>query len=475
MKLINNLRKSAVFTNSAWGIGSSVVQNIFLSLHFIIIARSYSTFDFAQFLLATSLYQFISAISSLGLGQWFVREYMGHQNKNSLTSKFLKIQIVSGLVFYALNILFVLLFYDDKLLQNLAIILGLNVIFDNLIYAIKNLNIAEFQQKKTFRILIIDSVIRLFITIILLIYPFSIITLSILVILSRFLTLNLFISIGLPQELTILLITKARVTYSDFKTIIYTNWSFIIIGSISIIYWRISTIIISKFLDDRAIADYEISFKIFLIAQLVPLILSSTIFPSFVNHFKNFDEKKFKKFYTGTYLLYSVFGLLAFTFIYSFSELIIPFAFGETYQGTYKFTIEMFLTILVFPTALLQANALIALKMERKDMLINIVSFLFYLLFCFTGLYFEKSLSVVNLSIFISWIIFHLIQNYFLIKRSIVTLRFALVGYLSTILLILGYTSASGYLNKYFVFALFWLSLGIFVLFNFKKLKKNIF
>ena len=472
---LNTLRKSTVFTNSAWGIGSSVAQNLLLSLHFVIIARSYNTFDFAHFLLATSIYQFISAISSLGLGQWFIREYIGNNDTNELTSKFLKFQILSGLVFYIINVALAFLLYDDFLIKKLAIILGFNVIFDNLIYAIKNLNIAEFKQKKTFKILIIDAALRLLITLVLLFYPFSVVTLSILVIITRFLTLNLFISIGLPKKLTLKIISRTKIVYKDLKNIIYSNWSFVVIGSVSIIYWRISTIIISKFLDERAIADYEISFKIFLIAQLVPLILSSTIFPSIVNHFKDFNRIIFKKFYARTYLLYSLFSIAAFTFVFSFSELIIPFAFGETYQGTYKYCIEMFFTILVFPTALLQANTLIALKMERMDMMINIISLLSYLVMCFTGLYFFKSLSIVNFSIFISWIIFHIIQNYILIKKSIISFRFVIIAYLLTTSLTLIYIIISTVVNNYVSFLLFWIALGVIVAFNLKKYKNILF
>src|ERR1035437_8721180 len=103
---LNQLIKSRIFINSSWGIISQVLQSILLSLFFILIARKYSTQIFANFIIATVLYQLIAAFSSLGLSQWFIREITGAPNKKDLVNRFFKIQIYSGVVFYLLNIVF---------------------------------------------------------------------------------------------------------------------------------------------------------------------------------------------------------------------------------------------------------------------------------------------------------------------------------------------------------------------------------
>jgi len=458
---ISALKKSTVLKNSIWGLASNVFQNVLLSLFFVIVARKYSTFDFAQFLIANTLYQIVAAFSTLGLGQWFIREYLITDDKKTFVSKFLKIQFYSGLIFYVLSIALAYAIYDGPLVRSLAIILGINVIFDNIIFAIKNLNIADFEQKKTFLILLIDAVLRFMIGIALLIYPFSISILSILTILTRLATLNLFIKMGVKNFVGIKSIWKADVSFDDLRQIILTNWSFIVIGSISIIYWRIASIVISKILTNADVANYEVSFKIFLLAQLVPLILSSSVFPSLVKLFENSGKQEFKLFYRKFYLLYLVFGLASYTFIYSFSDAIIPFAFGPNYATTSIFTKQMFLTMIVFPTFFLQANVLIAMKLEKSDMLLNIIGIVTYLIIGFIGLSFVKSLSVINYSIFASFVIVHIFQDGILIRKGVTTLKHAASFFILTAAIVLGYIYMSELVNPYVLFFSFWGTLGL--------------
>ncbi len=454
---IHKINESPVLKNSIWGLVSSFTQNVLLSLFFVIVARKYSTFDFAQFLIANTLYQIVAAFSTLGLGQWFVREYLISEDKKSLISKFLKIQFYSGTFFYVVNLALAYFIYDGQLVRELSVVLGINVVFDNIIFAIKSLNIADFEQKKTFRILLIDAVLRFLISVVLIFYPMPMMVFCLMIVAVRFATLYLFINIGVKHLVNFTTIIKTKVSYQDLKTLISNNWSFIVIGSISIIYWRIASIIISKLLTDTAVANYEISFKIFLLAQLVPLILSSSVFPSLVKLFELPDKSEFKAHYRKFYLIYLIFGLASFTFIFSFSSILIPFAFGSTYTETAQYTAEMFLTMIVFPTFLLQANVLIAMKLEKLDMLLNLIGIVVYLILTFIGFYYVKSLSIINYSIFISFLILHIIQDIILIKRQIITLKYALRVYFSITATVLTYTFLSANINPYLLFITFWL------------------
>ncbi|MEI2749880.1 MAG: hypothetical protein V9E88_14110 [Ferruginibacter sp.] len=62
-------------------------------------------------------------------------------------------------------------------------------------------------------------------------------------------TLNLFIRFGSSNEISLKKILQVKVPFSEVKKIVGANWSFIIIGSISVIYWRIGNILVSKVLD----------------------------------------------------------------------------------------------------------------------------------------------------------------------------------------------------------------------------------
>lgn len=272
--------QSPIVRNTAWGIGSNVLQVFFVFLFFAITAHSYKPVEFAEFLIASTVYQLVAAFSSMGLGHWFIRSYLTETDKASLVSKFFKTQIGLGIAFYFVNILLSYLLYPDGQIRLLCIILGTNIVFDNFINAIRSLNIAEYRQNKTAFILIIDGLLKLLAACMLFVSPFPILTLAVLMIVVRILTLSLFIKIGSSGKINFKALWRADISGSDLKQIILKNWQFIVIGSISIVYWRIANIIISKLLTLTDVADYEISYKIFSFLQILPVIASATIYPA---------------------------------------------------------------------------------------------------------------------------------------------------------------------------------------------------
>jgi O-antigen/teichoic acid export membrane protein len=456
-----NLFKSRLIKNSFWGIAANGLQSVLLSLFFVIVARKYTTGTFAFFLIANTIYQFLAAFSTLGLGQWFTRELVDGTDKQQLVSRFIKIQLYSGCFFYVCSIAIAFLLYHDALLQYLIVLLGVNIIFDNIIYAIKSLNIAEFNQNKTFIILIIDSVLKFAIGCLLFIFPLPVMTLSLLLIGVRFITLNFFLAFGSSRTISLRSLWNYPLAWSEVKKIVFANWPFIIIGSVSIAYWRISNIIISKTLPLSDVAHFEISFRVFAIAQILPLIVSMSVFPALVQQFKTGTRTDFRNYYSKVFNYYLLFGLFAYTFIYSFADTLIPWAFGSAYQATGTFTKEMFLTILIFPTALLQANVLVAMNMERADMWFNVTSLVLNIVFCFTGFLFAKNLTTVNMAIFFSFLIFHICQDVLLLRKGMVTIGHVLKFYLLTGLLTGIYILLSLKFPPLVLFTGYWLLLAL--------------
>lgn len=456
-----SLFRSRLIKNSFWGIAANGLQSVLLSLFFVIVARKYTTSEFAFFLIANTIYQFLAAFSTLGLGQWFTRELVDVEDKQELVSRFVKIQLYSGCFFYLCNVGVAFLLYQDHLLQSLIVLLGVNIIFDNIIYAIKSLNIAEFNQNKTFIILIIDSVLKFAIGCLLFVFPLPIMTLSVLLIIVRFITLNFFLSIGSSKTISLRSLWKFPLAWLEVKKIVFANWPFIIIGSVSIAYWRISNIIISKTLPLADVAHFEISFRVFSIAQILPLIVSMSVFPGLVQQFKTGVRQDFRNYYSKVFNYYLLFGLFSYTFIYSFADTIIPWAFGSAYNITGVYTKEMFLTILIFPTALLQANVLVAMNMERADMWFNVVSLVLNIIFCFTGFLFVKNLTTVNLAIFFSFLVFHICQDVLLVRKGMITIGHVLKFYVLTGLLVGAYILLSYKLPPVALFTGFWLLVAL--------------
>lgn len=452
-RLIRRALTSELVKNSFFGIAANFVQTVSASLLFIILARKYTTTVFAEFLLAMTLYQLVVAFSAMGLGQWFIRQYADEPEKLTLTGRFLKTQIGFGLFFYFLNIVFALFLYPDGQIRILSVILGTNIIFDNIIFAIRNLNIAENKQKKTAAILAIDGVVKLLVGSLLFIYPFSIISLSVFLIFVRFFTVNLFINIGVSKDVSFRLLWGTKISIVDVKELVAKNWRFVVIGSISVIYWRLAHIIISKMLSMQDVANYEIAFRIFSVMLMLPIIASATIFPKFVKSFNENDYQSLRRFYKSSFIFYSLFSLIFYAFVISFADRFIPYAFGKEYLSAIACVKQMFLTSLFLPTVLLQANLIVAMKLEKLDMRFSIYSLVLNVVGCLIGLSFYKSLSVINYSIFASIIAFHLLQDILLVKKKITNYMNSVLFYLFLASFIVAYNLLSESLNPYIVFS----------------------
>ena len=473
-KLSNNIGaklKTNLVKNSFWGIFSNIFQNILFSVFFIIVARQYTTEDFAHYIIANTLYATVVGFASLGLGNWFIRELINTDDKNSLIDKFFKIQLYVGIIFYVVNIIMAFALYDNQMIRNLSLIIGINVIFDNVIYVIKFINVAHYEQKKTFVILTVEAVLKFLIACVLFFYPINILYLSFFLIALRLITLNLFIKFGSSGLINLRHILTVKVKMAELKTIIGKNWAFAIIASISVVYWRVGSIIVSKVIP-LGVTDYEISFKFFSLAEILPVIVSSSLYPLLLNAYKK-SAADMSQVYKRAFIAYALFGLLAFTFMYSFSDLLVPLLFGEKYAATAIYCKEMFLTILVFPTALLQANVMITLKLEKLDMIGNVGSLVINLLLCFILFRFYHTLSVVNYAIFFSFLAFHIMQDVVLVKRKMTSIGHVLSFYVASAAIVAGYYYLSEIMNPFWLFFTFWPALGVVCWAIFAKYFKN--
>ena len=459
---------SGLAKNSFWGLVSTLFQGLFVSLFFVLLARKYSTAEFANFLIATSIYQLVVAFSSMGLGQWFIREFKQQTDSSGFTRKFLKIQIGLGCIFYLITICLSFILYPAGEIRLLIILLGTNVIFDNLIYAIRNLNIAESKQKQTAIILFIDGFLKFLIACLLIIYPFSVILLSVLIIIVRIVTLNLFIKLGSSHDISFKNLWHSKVLLFDLKRQILLNWQFVIIGGVSIIYWRISTILISKTLTLQDVTDYEVSYKLFSIFFIIPSVASASIYPLFIRYFKSQDYTALRNLYNKITVAYMLFAMLSYAFIFSFAYIIIPFAFGNNYSGAVISVKLMFLTFLIFPSIVLQANLIVAMRLEKMDMWFNVICLVIISAGSIIGLYFYKSLAVINYSIFFAFIIFHILQDILLVKKKMTSSKNCILVYLILTFFIFIYQYSANNFNPYFVFPLFSIMLISFTLVFYK-------
>jgi O-antigen/teichoic acid export membrane protein len=188
------------------------------------------------------------------------------------------------------------------------------------------------------------------------------------------------------------------------------------------------------------VTHYEISFKLFSLAYLIPIIVSQSIYPQLIQAL-GINRDSLKSMYQKAYWPMFIYGFMSFCFVYAFSDSILPWLFGEKYQAASVYCKQMFAVLLIFPTIILQANVLLALKLEKLDMICNVFAVLVNVLICIIGLTLYKDLTVINVAIFSSFLVFHLIQDLILIKNKITSLlhviSFYLLGGLGTMSFIL--------------------------------------
>lgn len=465
-------RLPSMVKNSFWGVFSNILQNLLFSVFFIVVARIYSVQDFANYVMANSIYGIMASFSSMGLGQWFLRSILVASDKQELIGRYFKLQFHLGLIFYLIHVLVCFTLYNDGLLRSLSILIGINLFFDNIIHVIKHLNIAEENQRKTFIVLTVEALLKALSAFVLFFIGFPILYLAIVLILLRLITLNLFIRYGSSSQFSFRMILRVKTHYRLVLNLLRQNWSFVLIGSISVLYWRLGIVFVSKYLTGQDVVDYEVSYKLFSMAEIIPFIVSSSVFPALTKAFNRSKEEGYAL-YRNLFLAYTLYGMLSFSFIFSYSDAIIPVLFGSNYLGTSIYCKEMFLTILIFPTALLQANMLIVMGLEKVDMWFNLVSLILHISICFIALQYIDSLSVINFSIFFSFLIFHLLQDILFLQKGILSL-FKIVGfYLLIIVFISFYIFLSTYVLGSYLFPLVWIP--FMIVFYFKWIRPAVF
>jgi hypothetical protein len=140
------------------------------------------------------------SFSSLGLSQWFIREIKKNEFDQEIISRFFKIQILAGIVFYIINVLLSFTLYHSDLIRNISLLLGINIIFDNIIYVFKTINISRYQQKRSFVLTSLEAFIKLVLAAFVVYLDISIFSVIILLVSFRILTLFLFFRFGLDTS-----------------------------------------------------------------------------------------------------------------------------------------------------------------------------------------------------------------------------------------------------------------------------------
>ncbi len=107
--------------------------------------------------------------------------------------------------------------------------------------------------------------------------------------------------------------------------------------------------------------------------------------------------------------------------------------------------------------------------MEKIDMYLNLMSLFINLFIAVMGLKLHYSLSSITYSIFISFLIFHLSQEYFLIKKGLSKLSDVAIMYLLVFGGMYAYILLMKYVDVVYLFPLIWTTVFILIIPSYKR------
>jgi len=454
MSIINKLLGKSVISNTIWGVASNVLQNAFLGIFFVLLAKAIGLSQFSEYVIGNSLYQIVAAFSTMGLANYFIREYVQVEGKNDYSVlHFFATEFILSIVGFFLIILFSLLLYHDEFfIITVSTVLGINILFDNLIYSVKAIHVAEKTQIVYLKITLFESFVKLILAVIYFYLPFNFVLFILILVFARIITLaQAFISMPTEIKREISKVSELKsikniLKLKKIKKLIYQGRIFVIIGAVNIIFWRINSLLLSKLASKSDVGLYEIAFKFFSIAQIIPVILLGTIYPLMAKHFS--DKNTYLSISQKAYLQIFIFSVYTTLFAYYLCPYFIDIFFGKEFKGAIKLTQHMFFALIPFSLSLVQAYMLLSSHNEKLDMWLNIINVLFNTILGYTLISLSGSIGSVT-SITISFILFYILQAIILKRKKLEYLA----NYKSAVFVILTIVFTSILLSEYSIFS----------------------
>ncbi len=431
MKLIHRLANpegtgalDKVYWNSAVSIVTNIVQNVFFSAFFIILARHFGPVQLSDYVIANSLYQLIGVLAPFGLTEYFVREYMQQAHlRSELTRDMVVVESLLGVTGYLVVVSLGSIMGYSSGTQLLAIILAININFDNLLVSFRSIFVAESKQFYTSIATLLESFLKLLAGLCLLVLGLTLLQISLFAVALRLVTL--FVAIGFLDEErradVRFALNPANVSFlRRLKRVVQLLGkarSFAVISTVVFIYWRLNTLVLGKIASPREVSFFDVGTKAFSVFQILPFYYLQAFFPILSQAYKS-DKAQFVGLARKALTHLAIFSVcVAIPMAYASRE-VIDLLFGSRYLGAAGMTGTMMITLIPFSLSLVQAYVLLASGNERIDMWLNILTLGVNGLLAIV-LTTTRGGNGAALSILISFIVFFLAQQIVLLWKGL--------------------------------------------------------
>lgn len=412
------MKNSSIINNSIWGILSNITQSVILTLYFILIARYACVQEFSTFIIANSLYQLFSGIAPIGLMHYVVREINSNKKDFSTIKNFFIVEVLLGFLFLSLFLTISTILYSNTILFY-CVLLSLNIVVDNIIYYYKSINIGISKQFNNAKVTLFESILKLLSTILLITLKCDLSAIILSNIIIRIASL-IYIDRITEENFKVKNIFKTKTSFNikHFTTTIKKGSYFILISSLSIVFWKINTLILSKISSLNEVSLFEVSLKLFSIIQIIPVIYLVSIYPKLSKEYLT-SKKRFEMIYRNSFILLLIYSIICISLFNSFGEWGIKSLFGEKYTSSFNTAKIMVLTIAPMSLVLLQAYVLLSTRNEKLDMLLNLLNLTSTILISIFIIPYYGSIGA-SISLFISFSIFYILQEIIIINKKII-------------------------------------------------------
>lgn len=316
------------FVNTSWMFAEQILRMVAGLLVGIWVARYLGPAQFGVFSYAIAFTALFGSIAKLGLDSIVVRDLVrdpSHRDLYMGTAFWLK--LLGSVAMLALMALAVRLTSNDATTNLYIFIIASGTIF-------QSFEVVDFyfQSKVLSRFVSICKLTQLFISSLLKLYLiFKGADLIWFVLVSVVDQITLALSLYLAYRYQILGDFYRRFDLTTATLLLRDSWPLIISGLVIMIYMRIDQIMIKEMLGEKEVGLYSAATRISEIWYFIPMLLSSSLFPSILNAKKisvNLYYSRLQKLYT--FMFWAAIAIaLPMTF---FSNWVVEFLYGNPFQ-----------------------------------------------------------------------------------------------------------------------------------------------
>ena len=306
--------------------GGKVLSSIFITL---LVVNHLGPEDFGLLSLGLTSITFLGAFVGLGLDPILFKRFISKENNEKElleTSQFLRLSI-SVSVILLVSVVNIII---DTAIIDVINILVFGFLFDSFL-SFKDYFSAILKNKyytySTFISLIIQAVIIFF-----LIKGGAGLNLLACAYVSTKLIQSLVLYICYIKEFKVIVYPNLNIALA--KDLLINSYPMLLATSIGLLYSLQDQFFINHFLNTYELGIYAVGIKFVLVLIIVPTLMSNVFYPSLVSKFSKGESESYSEQLKSIYLLFFLFGCVAFIVTYLLSDTVITLLFSDEFSDS---------------------------------------------------------------------------------------------------------------------------------------------